>query len=319
MLVIAVFILLWFCVGACKKVPTLHPYNHQATLPLRGMLAMMIVLHHFVTLYGDRLYWLGDCADWGAPICAVFFFLSGYGLQVSYRNKGIAYLDGFLYKHLVKLFLPILIVGVIHILAGKDPMQPHLWFVWVLILYYVIYYLSYRYIRKDTYKLIAVWMTIPCYICLIMYLGWDKRWWISTPAFAIGLTYPLAERKVMAWLSGNVLHYMTAVMISIIILGYTCISTRIHLLPLSGAIACCTLPLMTALATYRCPLPDCKVSDFLGTISLEIYLVHVGIMLYFGDTVEDNAVFVTLTFGLSVLSAWFVNGICRKINKFINR
>lgn len=85
----------------------------EVTLPLRGVLAMGIVIHHISLRVVDAIpggMWIfPQFQFWGAPIVAVFFFLSGYGLMVSLITKGENYLDGFLKKRLLKIVLPLVL------------------------------------------------------------------------------------------------------------------------------------------------------------------------------------------------------------------
>ena len=92
-------------------------FSKQATVPLRGLLATGIVLHHLslrlVEASPDCSWIWSQFSFWGAPIVAVFFFLSGYGLMVSLITKGQKYLDGFLKKRLLKIVLPLVLCSIV--------------------------------------------------------------------------------------------------------------------------------------------------------------------------------------------------------------
>ena len=92
-------------------------FSKQATVPLRGLLATGIVLHHLslrlVEASPDCSWLWSQFSFWGAPIVAVFFFLSGYGLMVSLITKGQKYLDGFLKKRLLKIVLPLVLCSIV--------------------------------------------------------------------------------------------------------------------------------------------------------------------------------------------------------------
>lgn len=92
-------------------------FSKQATVPLRGLLATGIVLHHLslrlVEASPDCPWIWSQFSFWGAPIVAVFFFLSGYGLMVSLITKGQKYLDGFLKKRLLKIVLPLILCSIV--------------------------------------------------------------------------------------------------------------------------------------------------------------------------------------------------------------
>ena len=92
-------------------------FSKQATVTLRGLLATGIVLHHLslrlVEASPDCAWIWSQFSFWGAPIVAVFFFLSGYGLMVSLITKGQKYLDGFLKKRLLKIVLPLVLCSIV--------------------------------------------------------------------------------------------------------------------------------------------------------------------------------------------------------------
>ena len=100
MVLLVSIIFLWAIWGAFRRSVSLTPFTMEATLPLRGVLAIGIVIHHISLRVVDAIpgdMWIfPQFQFWGAPIVAVFFFLSGYGLMVSLITKGENYLDGFL-------------------------------------------------------------------------------------------------------------------------------------------------------------------------------------------------------------------------------
>lgn len=103
---------LFFVVLACfimaaafRRTDGLYDFNSKATLPLRGLLAIGIILHHL-----SLTYQFNECInvfhispifyfrEMGGPIVAIFFLITGYGLSKSLQIKGTSYLSGFLKK-----------------------------------------------------------------------------------------------------------------------------------------------------------------------------------------------------------------------------
>ena len=94
----------------------------QNTTCLKGILSICILICH---LWGPLIEGnpsLGDgiignavgriCAVLGYLSVALFLFLSGYGLFVQYQKQGEDYLDGFLLKRVVPLYLiNVIIIG----------------------------------------------------------------------------------------------------------------------------------------------------------------------------------------------------------------
>lgn len=110
----------WLCLAICKGKRLPGDFSVEATLPLRGLLAVGIVLHHISQRVGQAVpdvWGLSQFEFLGAPIVAVFFFLSGYGLMKSLRVKGTSYLDGFLRKRMTKVLLPLLLCSLVYSVA----------------------------------------------------------------------------------------------------------------------------------------------------------------------------------------------------------
>ena len=137
-------------------------FSKDATLPLRGVLALCIVLHHLslrlmYMIPEASFFNLSEFIKWGEPIDSVFFFMSGYGLIKSFLKKGTNYLDGFLTGRLSKIMIPYIICCVLYIpfnnnnlssILGLEtwksdcPFLPSSWFVIIIFISYLFFYIS---------------------------------------------------------------------------------------------------------------------------------------------------------------------------------
>ena len=117
MILLLSLLFIWLCLATFNHKAQLGAFSVEATLPLRGLLAFGIVLHHIslrVTQQFSDMPVMDQFALWGAPIVAVFFFLSGYGLMKSLQVKGPSYLAGFLKKRLSKVALPFTLCSLVY-------------------------------------------------------------------------------------------------------------------------------------------------------------------------------------------------------------
>ena len=77
------------------------PFNVDRTLSLRGILVLLIVLHHlsgvtsFPGLSPSFRMLVSQFTFFGGGAVSMFFFISGYGLMASLHKKGKIYLDSF--------------------------------------------------------------------------------------------------------------------------------------------------------------------------------------------------------------------------------
>ena len=62
-----------------KSPEALDGFGKRETLPLRGILVMLVVLGHLVGEVATKGHPLAGLS-WATPAVGVFFFLSGYGL-----------------------------------------------------------------------------------------------------------------------------------------------------------------------------------------------------------------------------------------------
>ena len=97
------------------------PFNVDRTLSLRGILVLLIVLHHlsgvtsFPGLSPSFRMLVSQFTFFGGGAVSMFFFISGYGLMASLHKKGKIYLDSFYKKRFLKLLPPLLIATCIFI------------------------------------------------------------------------------------------------------------------------------------------------------------------------------------------------------------
>lgn len=199
-----------FCGVGVKDSPLLD-FNAERTLPLRGVLALLIVAHHLAQIAKMRgAPWpMTEFSPWGPMVVGMFLFITGYGLMVSYRRKGAAYLRGFIPHRLAKLLPPFLVATLVWRLlmklqygegmlasfatlaSGAGPM-PNSWFVFAILLFYVFFYIVARLTPRPRRLIAALWLLSTLYIMALMALGFGCWWYSSVYALNVGFTYACA-------------------------------------------------------------------------------------------------------------------------------
>ena len=156
--------------------------NPGSTKGLKGILAIGIILHHLsqeVTT-GDVFT---NFAYMGSYIVSMFFFfLSGYGLYVQ-NSKSKTYLDNFFRKRLLKILVPFISIWMIYLIyrigvnkesinfnyfiklftVGKTVIYNG-WFIDVIILIYILFYLSFKFVENKRVAIIINSIFIIIYI-----------------------------------------------------------------------------------------------------------------------------------------------------------
>jgi len=260
-------------------------------MPLRGILALGIVLHHtMLPFYNDGWIYL-QLSELGCPIVACFFFFSGYGLFKSYQTKGDKYLHGFVSKSLWKLLPAFLIVNSVWVVLrlvvehesvlevtynmtkGLLPMGST-WFVIALIVMYLIYYLSLKQFKKSKFAYAMIIILNGLLAALLICSGWGNYWWVSLMAFSAGIIYELLESKLSAgpfrW---RVMNIAFAAIIFFVTLIVFYSGIRLHYY-VTQLLVYFLLPIMIPLFISFTGFLRNRVLFFLGIISYEVYLAH---------------------------------------------
>lgn len=212
-------ILLFFALTVFWKVEKNLPQNIsrdsylQNLNNLRGVFALEIVIGHVVRYERTILYPMGKFM-----ICSVafFFFVSAYGMAVSFEKK-----KNYVSAHFIlskPIYLLVLSVIVFVTNMGIDAVctndlsyfdSPVLytylvktnWYIWSLIIFYLVFFFSYKYIYKFHILFIGV---ITVLLSIVMYLiGFSEAWVASSFAFPCGLIvgeyFLTVKRFIFSW------------------------------------------------------------------------------------------------------------------------
>lgn len=313
-------------------------FSKQATVPLRGLLAIGIVLHHLslrlVEASPDcQWIWL-QFSFWGAPIVAVFFFLSGYGLMVSLITKGQKYLDGFLKKRLLKIVLPLVLCSIVFEATSitlwggqiadfrKDwPFLPNCWFCVTIIIYYFAFYITALLFKSSPIKVAySMWLFSFVYVFLFKVMDFCNWWYQMVLSINIGMTLAYYETAIR-----NVLYkYKRTIVLLLFLLTFlsaywaSCSETDDFPVGMTG------LSLVVGLLIYSSlcfrPIKSNRLLTFFGKHSFEIYLIHGAVIsVLFGMAYTYIPrwwhIFTILTFLATFFFAW----ILRKVMKVVNQ
>ncbi|MBO4460723.1 MAG: acyltransferase [Clostridiales bacterium] len=230
--VIFYFFLVLFIWGGTNKFGRKNEINDDYTSletmkSLRGFAAIGVILHHISQV--DMFQQKGILAPFlnaGAYFVAIFFFCSGYGLIKSLDSKP-DYLKGFVRKRIVKaIVLPFYVNILFYVfynlgdaltgtnipaerwilnLTGITMMNPFGWYPVVIALLYLVFFLSFRFIKKRPIALGIVLLFIIAMgigFCFNGHFVWwvgKKNWWLSPAAN----TAPWWQQQKVFWFNGE--------------------------------------------------------------------------------------------------------------------
>lgn len=313
-------------------------FSKQATVPLRGLLAIDIVLHHLslrLVEASPDCHWIwSQFSFWGAPIVAVFFFLSGYGLMVSLITKGQKYLDGFLKKRLLKIVLPLVLCSIVFEATSitlwggqiadfrKDwPFLPNCWFCVTIIIYYFAFYIAALLFKSSPIKVAySMWLFSLVYVFLFKVMDFSSWWYQMVLSINIGMTLAYYETAIR-----NVLYkYKRTIVLLLFLLtllsAYWASCSKTDNFPVGMMVLSLVIGLLIYSLLCLRPIKSNRLLTFFGKHSFEIYLIHGAVIsVLFGMAYTYIPrwwhVFTILTFLATFFFAW----ILRKVMKVVNQ
>jgi len=275
--------------------------------PVRALLVLCIVLGHF-SYYGVPA--LAPVRDLAVPAVAMFLFISGYGLTRSFLTKGAAYLRGFFGRRILRIALPAALVALLHrLLTGSFGNLPHYWFVWTILFDYLLFWACRKFLPEKAAPW-AILAGVLLFACGTAFAGFDRCWWVSALAFPAGAFLAEYEDAAFGFCGRGEANYWLALL--------ACVAAAAGLF-LTGNLACRALcyvfsSLACALLIARIPLDGLRlqVLAWLGSISYELYLVHITVMLLLQGSFSGLA-FVALTLAVSIAAAFAIRLLCQLI------
>ena len=272
-------------------------FGKVETLPLRGMLALWVMLGHIDSHVSPHLPVLHSMR-WMTAAVAGFFFLSGYGLYKSLemaRQRGLEdeYFLKFPYRSLVRLYVPYLFffllwevvsslmktpwVGPVPqtFVYGFLPM-PGGWYVKALTVLYAVFWVSFRFI-KNRWALPGVVLGVLGYWLNYRGVpGIPRNAYATIFLFPIGMAVAVYEKTIRAFvLKVPILVYFGTAALLLAVASYRRLGIPwlglepyYILIGISFWLCCSAADI----------LAKCRFLIWTGSLSYEIYLIH-GILI----------------------------------------
>ena len=231
----------------------------------------------------------------GYLFVSVFFFSSGYGLMEKLRANEDDYLDGFIGKHFCPIILIFILSDAIFRIYGGIA-SPYTWYIVAILYLYLIFYLAFRFCKKKgtAIAVIALGIILYCIECDRMVLG---GWWINTVGiFMSGILFAENEEKISSFIKTRTL--LKLIIALIILIPLTVIADKMNNALYASPdmhtytvnrITVIVLQFISSLAMIFLCLTvssiirfNSKILDFIGSMTLEIYLIHGFFVELFG-------------------------------------
>lgn len=309
------------------------------TTNIRGLMAVAIVMHH-LSEQTKGGFLMPTLVHVGYLIVGVFLFFSGYGLLKQYENKGERYLNSFWLNRIIPLAADYFIITIVYV-VGKlilgyqitlsgvlgsfvngSPVATNSWYIIVQLLLYILFYSCFRFCAEE-YQ--AIWGCFWGTVLLVAFfrkLGYSSIWYISLFPFCTGQLYAHHEEKIKTYLSEN----WTKCFVCVLLLFIFFSELPLLLSKMIGGIGffrqLCRM-LSTTVFAVLATLVMYKIrisGEFwrrLGSVSLEIYMIHGLVMLFFKSMPhfhENELLYALGVILVSIVVAFPLNALFRLLN-----
>lgn len=208
------------------------PHDRDTTKGIQGIFAIVIMLHHLAQKLMYTSEYKGELAyyeDVGTLLVGFFFFFSGFGLITSIKEKE-KYLDTFLIRRICTVLVPFYICNYAYmftalLLGQKFSMEKlvqaffgvvllneHMWFAVEIMYLYIMFYIVFRFVKKDIWRYIIMFVVVVTLIIAGFYAGHDLKgntdsnwlegeWWYNTTfLFFLGMIAARFYCPIVKWL-----------------------------------------------------------------------------------------------------------------------
>lgn len=341
MIASAMIVALSLCIliaGAKGKKPELGENDFMLPdnmLPVRGAMAMVVLLHHFSGYYKPA-YFLMPFQHVGYLLVAMFFFLSGYGVCAGFLRRS-GYLQSFWKKRFISLYLPylvsILIYGavdsfvyqkgtffarIIPSLVGIHSISPLGWYVGALMLMYAVFYASAMQKNQRMRKLVFMALFGLVYMGLWL-LPIDEVWTRSLIGFPIGLVYCSRRAEISQYYQAKRIPFLGLAIVCLLTGMGAKLYGQIQGVPLikliGNMVSCAAFVVLACDCLSRVRVSN-AVLRVMGGVSLEIYLYHRMVLDFLGQfhLIRKNMlVFYLGTLVGTVAVSWLIHFVSKLV------
>lgn len=326
------------------------------TKALQGFCAIAIMLHHIsqktcapwlnpkVVVHGLDVF-----VTIGYWFVGIFVFCSGYGLWKSFQEKP-EYLKGFFSRRILPLIVAFCTSSIIFQFArgqmnvnvsffaspfqvdGPDLANPYAWYMIMLPVLYIGFYLAFRFCKKERTAILVTAVIALAYIAHCDFWMYGSWWYNAVPVFVIGIMVAKYEKTIIGkWKK----HYAVNLIILVVLAAafqllaeksqnvflffqWNCEQEWFRWIRiLSQMAACVCFTLSVFLIGMKVRIGN-KALAFMGTITLEFYLIHGVFVQLFGYCfmsdlvvplyyIRNVALFVLVVLVLAVISAFLLH------------
>lgn len=322
---------------------------------LQGFCAAAIILHHASQALFNQKKDIGILMSFtniGVLFVGVFFFFSGYGLLKSLHIKE-DYLKTFFRKRFPTILVPFYVCNIIFVVAaiatgykvsaiqllaflsGFILLNTTMWYVVEIAIFYVAFYLIFRFIKKEAFALSAMGLFIIAFIVLSVFMDhgiyWlQGEWWFNASfLFFIGIIFAEFEENLIEFAKKRYFIMLSiALAVTVIFINLTSYMmrnfsyygtpfyVRFHILAYQlPMIVFCVMTLL--LITMKLQFKNFLLK-YLGKIALELYLIHYLFLIVLKG-MKSDFLYIILVYVFAILLASVLHKLDQKIISLLRK
>ncbi len=279
--------------------------SKQTTNCLKFIFAIAVVICHLFSYqpFGKGMGIGMIITAFGYLSVSCFLFFSGYGLTISYMNKGNEYFNGYLKKRILPIYVIQVILIIIYTLfnllvEGKvdykqvvmsfffgNTIIQYGWYIQMIIVFYLIYYLVFK---KQTVKRgiirLAYSLLIYCLVCVTLKLS--NTWYETSFSFLLGAIWAHKKQAIDNKMSERK-NYIFSLIVGCV--GFSCsfIFGNANILPNSvkiivKMISSVLFVILVLLVVMKIKI-DYKPMVYAGNFYFEIYFLQGIFLILFNE------------------------------------
>ena len=210
-----------------------------------------------------------------------------------YQKKGKEYLNGFLFKRVMPLYLVCIIFIAFYACTNiafgetvkiENVVQSFLfggtiiskgWYLQSIILWYVLFFLSFNFVKNDNIKLALLLLSFVLYVVLCLCLELGSTWYEGCFSLLLGVAFAKWKEKIDRALSTRYILYLILLLslfaVTFVFGNSSLLGTAMRII--SKCISASLFPMIVVLLLQYVKINNI-ITAFLGKLYLEIYILH---------------------------------------------
>ena len=306
--------------------------NLSYTNALKGAACIIVVMVHIPIMYGNKLQDI--ISSFGYISVTIFFLISGYGCSYGVNTKGRPYLNLFWPKRIIALFIPALLINILHFVL-EWVLAKHFdaltlviidnYILAILVEYFIFWLIWSLHFIPSKFKdfIIIALVIIVSVVSKCTKIGIIPGWETESLGFIWGILLYRFKKNIVDLILKNQLIIIFCSFILSIAFGFCYLKFK-SIYFAGDYLLKILLGLIIILFIFSISIRLSflgKPIQFLGHISYSVYLSHGIVMNYFAMLIGDinSGWFILIVYVLTIILSTLIFALSKIIIHFLER